>query len=118
MRTHHKPLNPGFAPGQPDWDWFKVANARLHDGFVAVSEEWQAFVGRRVEEDLHLWQALTGAKAPEALWSAYTKFWQKTFEDYRNEYLTLSRLYAGAITSGTPAPPQVSEGAFPHSKAA
>jgi|SRR5262245_27570333 len=118
MRTHHKPLDHGFVLWQPDWDWLQVANARLHDGFVATSAEWQAFVSRRVEEDLHLWEELAAAKAPEALWSAYREFWLKAFEDYWNEYLTLGQLYAKVATSGTTASQHLSQGAFPRSKAA
>lgn len=118
MRTHHKPLDQGFVLWPRDWDWFKVANAQLHDGFVAASDEWQAFVSRRVEEDLHLWQELARARAPEALWSAYREFWQKAFEDYWNEYLTLSQLYAKVVTSGTTFPRKDSGRAFLHSKAA
>ena len=53
-----------------------------------------------MEEDLHLWQELARARAPEALWSAYREFWQKAFEDYWNEYLTLSQLYAKVVTPG------------------
>jgi hypothetical protein len=118
MRTHHKPLQQGFVSWQPDWDWLRVANARWQDGFVAISDEWQAFVGRRVEEDLHLWEQLAGARAPDALWSAYGKFWLRAVADYRNEYVTLSQIYAKAVSSATTTPPQVLQGAFLHCKAA
>ena len=65
MRTHYKPLDQGFVLGQPDLDWLRVANARMYDSFVEVTDEWQAFVGRRVEADLHLWQdhAREGARS-------------------------------------------------------
>jgi hypothetical protein len=118
MRTHYKPLDQGFVLGQPDWDWLRVANARMYDSFVEVTDEWQAFVGRRVEADLRLWQDLARAKAPEALWSIYGKFWQKAFEDYWNEYLALGQLYAEVVTSRTSAPQQCSKGGFLHAKAA
>jgi len=112
MRTHHKPLDQGFALWQPDLGWLKIANAQLHHSFVAITGEWQAFVGRRVQEDLRLWEELAGAKAPAELWSAYTKFWQTAVEDYRHEYLTLSNLYAEAVTAGTTAQQQASEAAL------
>ena len=98
MRAHHKPLDQGFAFWEPDLHWLKVTNARLHESFVAISDEWQTLVGHRVKEDLHLWEELASAKAPEAIWSAYIKFWQKAVEDYRNECLTLSHLYAKFVT--------------------
>jgi len=101
MRTHPKHLDQGLVLWQPNWDSLQVANARLHDGLVAISEEWRAFVSHRVEEDLNLWEEVVAAKTPEALWSAYGKFWQKAFEDYRNEYLTLSQLYAKLATSSS-----------------
>jgi hypothetical protein len=65
MRTHHKPLDQGFALWQPDLGWLKIANAQLHHSFVAITGEWQAFVGRRVQEDLRLWEELAGAKAQQ-----------------------------------------------------
>jgi len=104
--------------GQPDLDWLRVANARMYDSFVEVTDEWQAFVGRRVEADLHLWQDRARAKAPEALWSVYGKFWQKAFEDYWNEYLALGQLYTEVVTPRTSASQQCSKGGFLHAKAA
>jgi hypothetical protein len=118
MRLQHKPLDRGVVLWQPDWDRLMAANARLHDGFVAVSDEWQAFVTRRVEADLRLWQELVVSKTPVALWSAYRKFWQGAFEDYRNEYLALNQVYAKAVSSGTTAAQQTSQRAFLHAKAA
>jgi hypothetical protein len=118
MRSHHKPLDRGIVLWQPDWEGLMLANARLHDGFVAVSDEWQAFVCRRLEADQRLWQELVGAKTPVALWSAYQKFWQGAFEDYRDEYLALSQLYAKTVSSGKTAPTQPSQGAFLHARAA
>jgi hypothetical protein len=90
----------------------------MYDCFVEVTDEWQAFVGRRVEADLHLWQDLARDKAPETLWSVYEKFWQKAFEDYWNEYLALGQLSAEVVTSRTSGPQQCSKGGFLHAKAA
>ena len=118
MRTHYKPLDQGFVLGQLDLDWLRVANARMYDRFVEASDEWQAFVGRRLEADLHLWQDLAGAKAPEALWSVYGKFWQKAFQDYWNEYLAFGQLYTEVVASHPSTPQQGSKGGFLHAKAA
>jgi len=118
MRTHPKHLDQGLVLWQPNWDSLQVANARLHDGLVAISEEWRAFVSHRVEEDLNLWEEVVAAKTPEALWSAYGKFWQKAFEDYRNEYLTLSQLYAKLATSSSRTTPPALKRATLHSTAA
>ena len=60
----------------------------------------------------------TRAKAPEALWSVYGKFWQKAFEDYWNEYLALGQLYTEVVTPRTSASQQCSKGGFLHAKAA
>src|SRR5262245_49400954 len=101
MRTHHKPLEQGFVLWPPAWDWLRLANVRCYDGCVAISDEWLAFLGRRVEEDLQLGEELASAPGPEALWAAYRKFWQKAFEDYRHECLKLGQLYATVATSST-----------------
>jgi len=63
MRPHHKPRHPSPAFWQPDFSWWISAN-------VAMSDEWQAIVGRRVKEDLDLRQELASAKTPEAIFGA------------------------------------------------
>jgi len=118
MRKHHKPLDRGFVVWPPVWDWLQLANVRCYDGCVAISDEWLAFVGRRVEEELQLREELAGAQGPEALWVAYRKFWLRAFEDYRHEYVALGQLYAMVAACGTRAAPQVSERGFLHAKAA
>ena len=92
MPTHHKPQDHfpqdhGFGSWQPNMGWWTTAN----NSFVSISTEWQAFVGRRVKENLHLWQELAGAKTPQAIWAAYSDFWQKAVEDYWNEYASFTK---------------------------
>jgi len=117
MRTHDKLQNQGFAIWQPDSSWWTSATSRLHNSFIAMSDEWQTFMGRRVKEDLHLWQELAGAKTPEAMWSAYMSFWQKAVGDYWKEYATFTTL-SGALVSDMTAGPQACEAALPHAQAA
>jgi len=118
MRTHSNIVKQGIGLWQPNWDALQVANARLYEGLVVISEEWRAFLSRRVEEDLRSWEELAAAKTPEELWSAYGKFWQKALEDYGNGYLTLSQLYAKLATSGRTAPQPALRRATLHSRAA
>jgi len=51
MRTHDKLQNQGLAIWQPDFSWWTSATSRLHNSFIAMSDEWQTFMGRRVKED-------------------------------------------------------------------
>jgi hypothetical protein len=50
---------------QPSFGWRTSAISRLHNSFVIMRDEWQAFMGRRMNEDLHLWQELASAKTPQ-----------------------------------------------------
>jgi hypothetical protein len=95
MATQHNDQDWGFPLWRPDFSWWTSANTRLHDNFVTFSDAWQAFLGRRVQEDLHLWQGLTAAKTLPAAWTAYSDFWRKAVEDYWSEYATLTKLSAG-----------------------
>jgi hypothetical protein len=117
MGTHHKPQEQGLAFWQPDLGWWTSANSRLHTSFVARSDEWQAFVGHRVREDLNLWQELAGAKTPDAIWSAYAEFWQKAVEDYWKEYATFCK-FSGTLVADIAAGQPACEGAPPLARAA
>jgi hypothetical protein len=77
-----------------DW-WTPVITGR-------AGVEWQAFVGRRISEDVHLLQALSTAKAPDQIWNAWSRFWQKAAEDYGKEYSMLAKLAAGFVASIAP----------------
>lgn len=74
-------------------------NAKLHESYLALSNEWQAFVGRRVGEDLHLLQQIGTAKSVDQYWDIYTKFWQKAAEDYTHEYAAIAKLAATSVIS-------------------
>ncbi len=97
-------------------------NTQVHKSFLAMSDEWQAFVARRLKEDLHLLQAMGAAKTPEAFWSAYADFWQRAVEDYWKEYGALvaraSGLFAFGMTPSRCAIVSQPESTLPQSKAA
>jgi hypothetical protein len=102
---------------QPSFGWWASAISRLHNSFVIMSDEWQAFMGRRMNEDLHLWQELASAKTPHAIWSAYSGFRQKAVEDYRKEYATLAKI-SRTLPEDITAVHEASEGPLPHANAA
>ena len=112
MSAHHKSQDQGFALWQPDLGWWTSSSTRLQDSFVALSNEWQAFVASRVKEDLHLWQELAGARTPDAIWSSYTGFWQKAVEDYQKECAKLAQL-SGSFAAGVTDAQQPTEVARP-----
>jgi hypothetical protein len=64
-------------------------------GALSLSGEWQAFVGRRLKDDVSFLQRLGCATSPEQAWSAWAEFWSKAVEDYWREYATLSCLLSG-----------------------
>lgn len=81
---------PAFA-GHTDW------NARLHGGILALSNEWQDFVARRMTEDFILLQRLGASGSPEQAWAAYAAFWQKAAEDYSDEFGSAAKLLGGLM---------------------
>ncbi|NJO33959.1 MAG: hypothetical protein HC869_13270 [Rhodospirillales bacterium] len=78
-------------------------NAKLHETFLALSNEWQAFVGQRVKEDMHVLQRIAGAKSPEQVWTVCSKFWQKAAEDYAREYSVIIKLTGNCVISSASA---------------
>ena len=106
----------------PAMTWGAGYNGKLHETYLALSNEWQAFVGRRVGEDLHLLQQIGTARNAEQFWDVYTKFWQKAAEDYSHEYAVCAKLAATCVISGISAAEQAvrtsAESAPPLSKAA
>ena len=86
----------------PDW-WtpairtWSAANTNLHKTCVDLSIEWQAFVGRRLNEDFGLLQKISSAKGPDDFWNACSRFWQKVAEDYATECSVMARLTAGFL---------------------
>lgn len=108
MRT--KPQQSEQMPWPLAWSWWNPAmgaqaayNTKLHETFLALSDEWQTFVGQRVKEDLHLLQQVGTARTPEQIWMIYTKFWQKAVEDYAHEYAAIVRAAGNCVISGVSA---------------
>lgn len=94
------PLPIGINWWAPTMTWGAGYNAKLHETYLALSNEWQAFVGRRVAEDLHLLQQIGTARNPEQFWRVHTQFWQKAAEDYTQEYAVIAKLAATCVISG------------------
>ena len=117
MRAQYKPQIQDFAFWQPDLAWWTAANSRLRDSFVAMTDEWQDFVNRRLQEDLPLWQALVDAKTPEATWSAYSSFCDNAVRDYCPAYAALSKHSNEFATTGIAAAQQASERALARANA-
>lgn len=67
-------------------------NAKLHESFLAFSDEWQAFVRRRINEDFRLLQRVGTVGNVEQLVGIYGKFWQQAIEDYAHEYAAITKL--------------------------
>jgi hypothetical protein len=89
------------------WNWLNPAmgaqaayNAKLHEAFAALSNEWQTFVCQRLKEDLNLMREIGATKTPEQLWSIAAKFWQKAIEDYAREYATIAKLAGNCAICG------------------
>jgi hypothetical protein len=90
-----------YGPTQPDW-WTHAttgwvpANESAHRACVKIAAECQTFAGRRLQEDLHLLQELSCAKAPDEVWNAWSRFWQTAAEEYGAEYSTIAKLAASS----------------------
>jgi len=77
-----------------------AASESAHRACVDLAAEWQGFIGRRLDEDLHLFQELSAAKAPEEVWNAWSRFWEKATWDYAVEYAAIAKFAAGFIPHG------------------
>lgn len=80
--------------------WQAAYNSKLQETFVALASEWQAFIGRRMTEDLSVLQQVAGARSPDQLWQAYAKFWQNAAADYAQEYAIMAKLAGTCLISG------------------
>ena len=60
--------------------------------FLAFSDEWQAFVRRRINEDFRLLQRVGTGETLKQLVGIYGKFWQQAVEDYAREYAAITKL--------------------------
>ena len=104
QRRYAEDADPSLATA---WNWWGPTmasttdwNAKVQENCIAFSEEWQDFVSRRIKEDLGLAQRLANARAPDAVWNAYAKFWQKAADDYAHEYGILAKLTGDIISAG------------------
>ena len=91
------PLSEWWTPATTGW---AVTNESAHRACVGIAAEWQAFVGRRFNEDSHLLRELFAAKAPDEAWNAWSRFWQKAADDYSAEYFAIAKLAVGFIPDG------------------
>ena len=93
-----KPLLDALGPVNP---WHPVVmavtktNDCLAEGFATVFGEWQTFLGRRVQQDVLLWQNAAKSASPRDVVAAQADFWQEAIADYWQEYATMSKLLAG-----------------------
>jgi hypothetical protein len=90
-------LSDWCTPGMTSW---AAANESAHQAWVDLVAEWQTFVGRRLNEDLRLFQELCAAKAPEEVWNAWSGFWQKATGDYGAEYSAIAQRAACFLPYG------------------
>jgi len=90
-------LSDWCTPAMTSW---AAANESAHRAWVDLADEWQGFVGRRLDEDLHLFQELSAAKAPEEVWNAWSRFWEKATGDYAVEYAAIAKFAAGFTPHG------------------
>ena len=79
---------------------FSPSSDNLRQSCVELSSEWQAFVGHRVQEDLHLLQEFASAEASAEMGSAYCRFCQKAVEDYPAAYGQMIKLGTDFIKGG------------------
>ena len=68
-----------------------ATNAQAIGELGGIAAEWQAFVGRRLNEDVALLQRLTRTTGPDQVIAAYADFWRKAGEDYGNEIATMTK---------------------------
>lgn len=90
-------------------------NSRFVEQWASMSGEWQAFVKRRLKEDLKLGQHLAAAKGAEEMWKIYIDFWQKALREYAHEFALLSKKAGSVLETGIEAAQRSAEqSAMPH----
>ena len=80
--------------------WQTAHSVNLQKTVVTLASEWQAFVGRRMKEDVSLLQQLGAVRSPDQLWKLYATFWQNAAADYAQEYVRLAKLAGTCAMSG------------------
>ena len=108
VQPSHTKDSRNFAPSVPSaLDWWRtpamasgvVVYERASQICSGLAVEWQAFVGR-MNEDLHLWHQLAAARAPDEIWKAWFRFWQRAVENYGAECSVVTKLVAGCVHVG------------------
>jgi hypothetical protein len=67
-------------------------NAKVHESFRQLSNEWQSFVAVRTKEDLNVIRQMASAKDLIQALEIATRFWQKAADDYAHEYAAIFKL--------------------------
>jgi hypothetical protein len=95
---------PAFGLGM--WNPFLTAllksNAASHEAFGALLCEWQGFMTRRLAQDVALMQHIAQSKSPDAVWAAYSDFWQGASHDYGRAFMTMGKIVASATSNMMP----------------
>jgi hypothetical protein len=86
------------------------ANALAHEGFGTLGSEWQAFVGRRLQQNCALVQRLSESRTSDQVVSAYTDFWEQVAESYGKELTTFTKLVTGMTSKMVMAAQTTSQG--------
>lgn len=90
-------------------------NSRFVEQWASISSEWQAFVQRRLKEDLKLGQHLVAASDAEEMWKIYIDFWQRAQQEYVHEFALLSKKAGSVLETGIKSVQRSAEqSAIPH----
>src|SRR5690349_1782922 len=91
-----------FLPALTAWNPFIAAafkgNALVLETFGPIACKWQAFVGRRLQEDVALMKRLSQCRTADGVVSAYLDFWELAGEDYGKECASMTKLVPAAAS--------------------
>ncbi len=100
---------PGFAgfdevfSQNPMWQPMLLAmatwNGHVGMTFASIGSEWCDFLQRRLQQDMATTEKIAGCGNSEEALKILTLHYQKTAEDYREEFKTLARLGSGLAGS-------------------
>jgi hypothetical protein len=74
-------------------------NAKAHEIFRQLSNEWQSFVAQRTREDQNVMHQMASAKSPVQVLEITARFWQKAADDYAREYTAVVKLAGNCVMS-------------------
>jgi hypothetical protein len=74
--------------GHQSWAY----NAKLHETFHQLSNEWQSFVPHRTEENLNVMQRMASARKAELVLEITARFWQEAVDNYARAYAVIFKL--------------------------